>query len=75
MIFWKNHIGGGGIAPLAVLGLMPEMMKLLGNTKSKIDKDTNSENVSLLETILVHFNIDKKKLLPEFESFVYICSY
>ena len=63
MIFWKNHIGGRRIAPLAVLGLTPEMMKLLGNTKSKIDKDTNGENVSLLETILVHFNIDKKKTI------------
>ena len=40
--------------------LVPETMKLLGSTKSKINKDKNGENVSHLENteiILVHCNI------------------
>ena len=39
---------------------MPEVMKLRGNTKSKITKDENGENVSRLEIaeeVLVHCNI------------------
>ena len=39
---------------------MPETMKLLGSTKSKIDKDKNGEHVSHLEVtgvILVYCNI------------------
>ena len=39
---------------------MPETMKLLGSTKSKISKDKNSENVPHLEiseVLLVHYNI------------------
>ena len=35
-------------------------MKLLGNTKSKINKDENGENVPNLEitvVVLVHYNI------------------
>ena len=41
--------------------LTPEIMKLLGNTKSKITKDENGENVPHLKTtevVLIHFNID-----------------
>ena len=37
--------------------LTPEMMKLLGNTKSKITKDENGENVphlDITEVVLVH---------------------
>ena len=37
-----------------------ETMKLLGSTKSKINKDKNSENVphlDITEVILVHWNI------------------
>ena len=40
--------------------LMPEAMKLLGNTKSKKTKDKNDENVSHLkitEVVLIHYNI------------------
>ena len=39
---------------------MPEMMKLLESTKSKITKDENGKNVPRLEiteVVLVHFNI------------------
>ena len=39
--------------------LAPEKMKLLGSTKSKINKDENGKNVSHLEiteVILIHFN-------------------
>ena len=38
----------------------PETMKLLGRTKSKINKDKNGENVPHLETtdvVLIHCNI------------------
>ena len=37
-------------------------MKLVGNTKSKITKDGNVENVphlEITEAVLIHFNIDK----------------
>ena len=40
--------------------LTPETMKLLGNTKNKITKDKNDENVTHLEiteVVFVHFNI------------------
>ena len=40
--------------------LMPETMKLLENTKSKITKDENSENVphlEITEVVLIHCNI------------------
>ena len=40
--------------------LMPEMMKLLGSNKSKINKNENGENVpdlEITEVILVHCNI------------------
>ena len=39
---------------------MPETMKLLGSTKSKINKDKHGENVphlEITEVILVHCNI------------------
>ena len=39
---------------------MPETMKLLGSTKSKITKDENGENVTCLEiteVVLMHCNI------------------
>ena len=39
--------------------LTPETMKLLGSTKSKINKDKNSENVAHLEiteVVLTHCN-------------------
>ena len=39
--------------------LTPETMKLLGSTKSKINKDTNGENMSHLEiteVVLIHCN-------------------
>ena len=39
--------------------LTPETMKLLGSIKSKINKDTNGENVSYLEiteVVLIHCN-------------------
>ena len=42
--------------------LTPETMKLLGSTKSKINKDTNGENVSHLEiteAVLIHCNFVK----------------
>ena len=40
--------------------LIPETMKLLGSTESKINKDKNSENVShleIVELVLVHCNL------------------
>ena len=40
--------------------LTPETMKLLGNTKTKITKDENDENVSYLEStevVLIHYNV------------------
>ena len=40
--------------------LTPEITKLLGSTKSKINKDKNSENMphlEIIEVILVHCNI------------------
>ena len=40
--------------------LTPEIMKLLGSTKTRINKDKNGENVPHLETIevvLIHCNI------------------
>ena len=40
--------------------LMPETMKLLGSTKSKINEDKNGENVphlEITEVVLIHFNI------------------
>ena len=40
--------------------LTPEMMKLLGSTKSKITKDENVENVphlGITEVVLIHCNI------------------
>ena len=40
--------------------LSPETMKLLGSTKSNLNKNKNGENVSHLEiteVIIVHFNI------------------
>ena len=40
--------------------LTPETMKFLGNTKSKITKDKNSENVphlEIVELVLIHCNI------------------
>ena len=42
---------------------MPEIMKLLGSTKSKITKNENGENVfhlEITEVILVHCNIVNK---------------
>ena len=39
---------------------MPETMKLLGSTKSKIIKDENAENVfhvEITEVVLVHWTI------------------
>ena len=40
--------------------LTPEIMKLLGSTKTRINKDKNGENVPHLETtevVLIHCNI------------------
>ena len=40
--------------------LTPETMKLLGNTKSKVSKNENGENVPYLETmevILIHCKV------------------
>ena len=40
--------------------LTPETMKLLGSTKSKINKDTNGENLphlEITEVVLLHCNI------------------
>ena len=42
--------------------LTPETMKLLGNTKRKITKDKNCENVGYLEitkVVLIHCNVAK----------------
>ena len=41
---------------------MPETMKLLGNTKDKINKDGNGKNVphlEITEVVLVHFKLVK----------------
>ena len=40
--------------------LTPETVKLIGSTRSKINKDKNSENVphlEIIELVLIHFNI------------------
>ena len=44
--------------------LTPETMKLLGSTKSEINKDKNGENVphlEITEVVLVHCNIVKNE--------------
>ena len=53
--------------------LTPEMMKLLGSTKSNKTKDENGENsphLEITEVVLVHCNIVNINHLPV----VYICS-
>ena len=43
--------------------LIPEAIKLIGSTKSKIDRDKNGENVphlKITEVVLVHCNIVSK---------------
>ena len=51
------------------LGLLtPEIMKLLGSTKTKINKDKNGENVPHLETnevVLIHCNIVNNDYLKD----------
>ena len=52
-------------------------MKLIGNTKSKITKDKNGENVHHLEpteVVLVHCNIVNKDYQQDICIHVYICS-
>ena len=55
---------------------MPEIMTLLGNTKSKITKDENGENVpnlKITELVLIHCNIvnnDYKQNLKVLHTFV-----
>ena len=55
---------------------MPETMTLLGNTKSKITKDENGENVpnlKITELVLIHCNIvnnDYKQNLKVLHTFV-----
>ena len=38
--------------------LTPEPMKLLGSTKSKINKNENVPSLEITEVVLVHYNID-----------------
>ena len=48
--------------------LTPEIMKLLGSTKTKINKDKNGENVPHLETnevVLIHCNIVNNDYLKD----------
>ena len=48
--------------------LMPETMKLLGSTKSKMTKDENGKNVPYLEiteVVLVHCNIVQNESFGE----------
>ena len=57
--------------------LTPETMKLLGGTKSKIDKDKNGENVLHLEineVVLIHCNIINDDYQQDSRVIVYICS-
>ena len=57
--------------------LTPETMKLLGGTKSKIDKDKNGENVPHLginEVVLIHCNIINDDYQQDSRVIVYICS-
>ena len=45
--------------------LTPETMKLLGSTKSKIEKDKNGENVpslEVIEVVLIDCNVVIKKI-------------
>ena len=51
--------------------LTPEIMKLLGSTKSKITNDKNDENMPHLEITEVILAI---AISPRFKSLVYICS-
>ena len=58
--------------------LTPEMMKLLGSTRSKITKDGNSENVSNLnvnEVVLVHCNIINNDCQSRFNSLNCLVTY
>ena len=48
--------------------LTPEIMKLLGSTKTKINKDKNGENLPHLETnevVLIHCNIVNNDYLKD----------
>ena len=51
-------------------------MKLLGSTKTDVNKDEVGENVPKLESfevVLVHFNLVKNDYQPT-SSFIYFCS-
>ena len=55
---------------------MPETMKLVGSTKSKITKDENSENVPYLEAtevVLIHCNTVNNNYHQD-SRVIYICS-
>ena len=54
---------------------MPETMKLLGNTKNKISKDENCENMTHLqitEVVLVHCNIVNNDYQQDLESCIHL---
>ena len=51
-------------------------IKLLGSTKSKINKDKNGENMlhlEITEVVLIHCNIVNRNF-QSFKSLTYICS-
>ena len=56
--------------------LTPETMKLLGSTKSKINKDQNGENVPHLEIteVVLIIIILRRRLSARFKKLIYICS-
>ena len=49
---------------------MPETMKLLGSTESKISKDKNGENVphlEIVELVLIHCNLVNNNYEPNYQ--------
>ena len=54
----------------------PKMMKLFGNTKSKVTNDENGDNaphVEITEVVLVHCTTYSQRFSARFKSLVYIC--
>ena len=54
---------------------MPETMKLLENTKNKISKDENCENMphlQITEVVLLHCNIVKNDYQQDLESCIHL---
>ena len=56
--------------------LSPETMKVLGNTKEDVDKDSNGEDVPKLESVevaLVHCNLVNNSYQQAFKYYLLLC--